>query len=47
MYNQALFPDVVDVEGLSEAATNYLELLKQKDKAESSFCPSKVDIIYG
>ena len=28
---------VVDVEGLAAAATKHLELLKQKDEAESSF----------
>ena len=38
MYNRDRSPEVDDVEGLAAAATNHLELLKQKDEAESSFC---------
>ena len=34
--------DVDDVEWLAVAATKHLELLKQKDKAESSFIIEKI-----
>jgi hypothetical protein len=32
-----VFAEVDDVEGLAAAATKHLELLKQKDEAESSY----------
>ena len=35
MYNRDRSPEVDDVEGLAAAATKHLDLLKQKDKAES------------
>ena len=37
VYNRGRSPEVDDVEGLAVAATKHLELLKQKDEAESSF----------
>ena len=37
VYNRDRSPEVDDVEGLSAATTKHLELLKQKDKPESSF----------
>ena len=37
VYSQDRSPEIDDVEGLAAAATKYLELLKQKDKAEGSF----------
>ena len=37
VYNRDHSPEVYDVEGLAAAATKHLELLKQKNKAESSF----------
>ena len=37
MYNQDHSLEVANVEGLAVAATKHLELLKQKDEAESSF----------
>ena len=36
VYNRDRSPEVDDVEGLAAAATKHLELLKQKDEAESS-----------
>ena len=35
MYNRDRSPEVDDVEGLAVAATKHLELLEQKDVAES------------
>jgi hypothetical protein len=35
-------PEVDDVEGLAAAASKHLELLKQKDEAESSFIIEKI-----
>jgi hypothetical protein len=40
VYNRDCSPD--DVEGLAAAATKHLELLKQKDEAESSFIIEKI-----
>ena len=37
-----IYYEVDDVEGLVAAATKYLELLKQKDEAESSFIIEKI-----
>jgi hypothetical protein len=37
VYNQDHSPEVDDVEGLAAAATKHLDLLKQKDVAESNF----------
>ena len=42
MYNQDCSPEVDDVEGLAAAATKHLDLLKQKDEAESSFIIEKI-----
>ena len=42
VYNRDRFPEVDDVEDLAAAATKHLDLLKQKDKAESSFIIKKV-----
>jgi hypothetical protein len=42
MYNQDCSPKVDDIEGLAAAATKHLELLKQKDEAESSFIIEKI-----
>ena len=36
VYNRDRSPEVDDVEGLAVAATKHLDLLKQKDEAESS-----------
>ena len=36
VYNRVRSPEVDEVEGLAAAATKHLELLKQKDQAESS-----------
>ena len=36
MYNQDRSPEVDDVEGLAVAASKHLDLLKQKDEAESN-----------
>ena len=36
-YNRDHSPEVDDVKGLAAAATEHLDLLKQKDKAKSSF----------
>ena len=41
VYNQDRSPEVDDVEDLAAAATKHLDLLKQKDKAESSFIIEK------
>jgi hypothetical protein len=37
LYNRNRSPEVDDVERLAASATKHLELLKQKDEAESSF----------
>ena len=42
VYNRDRSPEVDDVEGLAAAATKHLELLKQKDEAESSFIIEKI-----
>jgi hypothetical protein len=42
MYNPDRSPEVDDVEGLAAATTKHLELLKQKDEAESSFIIEKI-----
>ena len=42
VYNRDRSPEVYDVEGLAAAATKHLELLKQKDEAESSFIIEKI-----
>ena len=42
VYNRDCSPEVDDVEGLAAAATKHLELLKQKDEAESSFIIEKI-----
>jgi hypothetical protein len=42
VYNRDRSPEVADVEGLAVAATKHLELLKQKDEAESSFLIEKI-----
>ena len=42
VYNRDCSPEVDDVEGLAAAATEHLELLKQKDEAESSFIIYKI-----
>ena len=42
MYNRDCSPELDDVEGLAAAATKHLELLKQKDKTESSFIIEKI-----
>ena len=41
VYNRDRSPEVDDVEDLAAAATKHLDLLKQKDKAESSFIIEK------
>ena len=41
MFSRERSPKVVDVEGLAAAATEHLELLKQKYKAEGSFIIEK------
>ena len=41
VYNRDRSPEVEDVEVLAAAATNHLDLLKQKDEAESSFIIEK------
>jgi hypothetical protein len=42
VYNRDRSQEVDDVDGLAAAATKHLELLKQKDKAESSFIIEKI-----
>jgi hypothetical protein len=42
VYNRDRSPEVDDVEGLAAAATKHLELLKQKDEAESSFIIERI-----
>jgi hypothetical protein len=42
VYNRDRSPEVDDVEGLAEAATKHLELLKEKDEADSSFIIEKI-----
>ena len=42
VYNRDQSPEVDDVEGLAAAPTKHMELLKQKDKAESSFIIEKI-----
>ena len=42
MYNPDCSRGGDDVEGFAAAATKHLELLKQKDKAESSFIIEKI-----
>ena len=42
VYNRDRSSEVDDVEGLAAAATKHLELLKQKDEAESSFIIKKI-----
>jgi hypothetical protein len=42
LYNRDRSPEVNDVEGLAAATTKHLELLKQKDEAESSFIIEKI-----
>ena len=42
VYNWDRSPEVDDVEGLAAAATKHLDLLKQKDEAESSFIIEKI-----
>ena len=42
MYNRDLSTGVDDVEGLAAASTKHLELLKQKDEAESGFNIEKI-----
>ena len=37
VYNRDLSPEVDDVKGLAVAATKRMELLKQRDEAQSSF----------
>merc|ERR1719318_2435321 len=41
VYNRDRSPEVDDVEDLAAAASKHLDLLKQKDKAESSFIIEK------
>ena len=41
VYNRDRSPEVDDVEVLAAAATNHLDLLKQKDEAKSSFIIEK------
>ena len=42
VYYRDRFAEVDDVEGLAAAATEHLELLEQKDKAEGSFIIEKI-----
>ena len=42
MYNRDRSPEVDDVLGLAAAATKQVELLNQKDEAESSFVIEKI-----
>ena len=42
VFNWDCFAEVDFVEGLAAAATKHLELLKQKDEAESSFIIEKI-----
>ena len=46
VYNRDRSPDVDDVEGLAEAATKHLDLLKQKDDPESRYCNDLVHILF-
>jgi hypothetical protein len=42
VHNRGRSPELDDVEGLAAATTMHLELLKQKDEAESSFIIEKI-----
>ena len=42
VYNRERSPKVDDVEGMTAAATKHLELLEQKNEAESSFVIEKI-----
>ena len=42
MFNRDRSPEVGDVKGLAAAAAKHLELLNQKDEAESSFIIEKI-----
>ena len=42
VYNRDRSPEVDDVEGLAATAAKHLDLLKQKDKSESSFITENI-----